>query len=105
MNVQSKFGQTAILKAAYGHSAEIVQMLHTAKVSFLGILKPQGLIRVKQANKIETFEQKSNPDSAIALLKTMLALLDGSAEPIPPGMAWKCKSCSFRTLCPHLCPA
>jgi CRISPR/Cas system-associated exonuclease Cas4 (RecB family) len=72
---------------------------------FLDRPKIRVQIRVKQANKIETFEQKSNPDSAVALLKSMLALLDGSAEPIPPGMAWKCKSCSFRTLCPHLCPA
>lgn len=72
---------------------------------FLDRPKIRVQIRVKQANKIETYEQRSNPDSALDLLKTMLALLEDRIKPQPQGMAWKCKSCSFRTLCLHLSPA
>jgi CRISPR/Cas system-associated exonuclease Cas4 (RecB family) len=72
---------------------------------FLDRPKTRVQIRVKQANKIETYEQKSSPDNAVELLKTMAALLEGEITPLPPGIAWKCKNCTFRTICPHVSPA
>lgn len=62
-------------------------------------------IRVRQVNKIETFEQMSNNDKAIKLLAMMKELLEGKVPPIPPDVNWKCKNCSFRQKCQRVTPA
>lgn len=62
-------------------------------------------VRVRQVNKIETFEQMSNNSKAIKLLTKMKELLEGKIAPLPPDVNWKCKNCSFRLKCPSVSPA